>query len=440
MLLNQRFTWGAVAIAMLGVTATAVARDPASAAQNKLLAKRAAEADCYRKLAETVYGVKITSDTYVRDFVAESDDIRTGIDTFVKGIRLSSPRYYEDGVAEVDGEVTVAKLITTLKTIHTKSYKGNRVTTTDIEQIKKRVQKDVIRVTGTGAPRPELPPNLPEGVEDIITPLPPGYQTTMRIPAIWRTVGPQARLMAERGAEVDAMRKLLEQIQGLRLTSDTLVRDFITESDEIRTQAQGIVVGAYRVSKYLHDEDLIVEVTMEVPVSRVLTKIKELHAEHYRGNKVTTTDITNIKKTIHREKIRATGSGVPKAQFLSRAASAGYEMPPWMSRTIEATGQATDRDMNTAQGKLKAARAATIDAMRKLTEQVYGLEISANTTVHDFIAANDDITTQVDAVISGAVAGPANFDGDVATVRVTMPAAEVWSVVHQQQTIISRRG
>ena len=83
----------------------------------KLLAKRAAEADCYRKLAETVYGVKISSDTYVRDFITESDDIRTGVDTFVKGIRLSQPRFYEDGVAEVDGEVTVSKLITTLKTM-----------------------------------------------------------------------------------------------------------------------------------------------------------------------------------------------------------------------------------------------------------------------------------------------------------------------------------
>jgi hypothetical protein len=236
------------------------------------------------------------------------------------------------------------------------------------------------------------------------------------------------------------MRKLLEQIQGLRLTSDTLVRDFITESDEIRTQAQGIVVGAYRVSKYLHDDDLIVEVTMEVPVSRVLTKIKELHEEHYRGNNVTTTDITNITKTVQRENIRATGSGVPRAQFLSQAASAGFEMPPWMDRTIEATGQATDPAITTAQGKLKAARAATVDAMRKLAEQVYGLEITANTTVHDFVTANDDITTQVDAVIAGAVAGPASFGDDIATVRVTMPAAEVWSVVHRHQTIINRRG
>src|SRR5438552_9197811 len=100
-----------------------MAGDPATDAQNKLLAKRAAEADCYRKLAECVYGVQLTSDTYVRDFITESDQIRAGVDTFVRGIRLGTPRYFEDGVCEVDGDVTVAKLITTLKEVHEAHYK-----------------------------------------------------------------------------------------------------------------------------------------------------------------------------------------------------------------------------------------------------------------------------------------------------------------------------
>src|SRR3990172_1956794 len=136
------------------------AQNAALEAQNKLLAKRAAEADCYRKLAESVYGMKITSDTYVRDFVTESDEIRSGVNEFIKGIRLGPPRYYDDGTCEVDGEVTVAKIITTLKEVHAAHYKGNRVTTTDFEQIKESVKTDVIRATGSGVPRPELPPDL----------------------------------------------------------------------------------------------------------------------------------------------------------------------------------------------------------------------------------------------------------------------------------------
>lgn len=415
------------------------AGDPASDAQNKLLAKRAAEADCYRKLAETVNGVKLNSSTYVRDFVTESDEIRTAVNTFVKGIRLGPPRYYDDGTCEVDAEVTVAKLITTLKEIHTEHYRGNSVTTTDFQNIKKTLKKDVIRVTGAGAPRSSIP-NLPEGFEDLLTPLPDGYVITRSMPAIWNAVPGQARLMAVRGARVDAMRRLLEEIKGLRLNSNTLVRDFITEYDEISTESRGLVIGAQEAGTYYHHDDLIVEVTMEVPVERVITKIKELHTQHYRGNRVTTTDIVNTKKTIKRTMIRATGSAVPPPRFMTAAKSAGVSMPDWIAKPIETTGQGTDPEIQTAQGKLRAARAAELDAKRKLVEQVYGLSISSTTTVRDFVTENDEIATQVDAMLAGAVVDRAIFEGDIATVKVSLAATSVWTVVHQHMLIVERRG
>lgn len=437
---NSRF-W-LLSAAVLGVCIGLPARgqDAAKQAQNKLLARRAAEADCYRKLAEAVYGVKITSDTFVRDFITESDQIRSSVDAIVRGVQLGQPRYFEDGACEVDGEVNVAKLVTKLKEIHAEHYKGNTVKTTDFQSVQETLKTDVIRATGSGAPRPELPPNLPAGVEEIITQLPQGYSATvMSIPPIWKSVGPQGRLMAERAAELDAVRKLLERIKGLRLTSDTLVRDFITESDEISASAEGIVVGAATVSKYLHPDELIVEVTMEVPVEKVVTRIKELHSEHYHGNKVTTTDITNIKKSIERDAVRATGSGVPGARFISQATSAGFESPDWMAKRIEASGQGTDPEMSSAQGKLRAARAAEMDAMRKLAEQIYGLQIESSTTVRDFVTQHDEISTQVQAVIAGAVAGTPIFGDGTATVMVSLPAAEVWSVVHQHRIILERR-
>ncbi len=423
----------------LGAAVPGWAQDATTDAQNKLLARRAAEADCYRKLAETVYGVRITSDTYVRDFVMESDEIRASLDTFVRGIRLGQPRYYDDGVCEVDAEVTVAKLVTTIKELHRTHYHGNKITTTDIENIKQTVKTDVFRVTGSGVPRPELPPDLPEGTLDVITPLPLGYMPRISVPPIWKAVGPQSRLIAERAAELDAMRKLLEHIKGVRLTSDTLVRDFITESDEISAQANGIVIGATVRKRYLHHDELIAEVTMEVPVEKVITKITELHRTHYHGNKVTRTDITNIKKTIKREMIQATGSGVP-GRFLGNARSAGVETPAWFGKRIRATGQGTDAEIHTAQGKLRAARAAELDAMRKLAEQVYGLTISSNTTVRDFVTEHDEISTQVEAVLANAVGQEPVFEDEVATVTVSLPAAEVWSVIHQHTLIIKRRG
>lgn len=442
-MIRKPWTW-ATAVIAAGLPVLVLAQNPAAEAQNKLLAKRAAEADCYRKLAESVYGVQINSETYVRDFVAESDQIQAGIDTFIRGIRLGPPQYYEDGACQVEGEVSVEKLITEIKSLHSTHYKGRTVTTTDIEKITERIQTNVIKAVGMGAPRPELPPNLPAGIEQVIEPIPQGYTppAVISVPGIWKTVGPQARLMAERAAEVDAMRKLLEQIKGLRLTSDTLVRDFVTESDEIRTQANGIVIGAAKVSTYLHSDELIVEVTMEVPVEKVITKIQELHTQHYHGNKVTSTDIKKLQEILTREMIRATGSGVPRADLIAKAAASeqGFYQPEWTARPIEATGTGTDPEMATAQGKLKAARAAEIDAMRRLSEQIYGLQIQSGTTVRDFVSQHDEITTQVQAVLAGAIPGEPKFAADVVTVTVTISASDVWRVVHGHMEIIQRKG
>ena len=115
-------------------------------------------------------------------------------------------------------------------------------------------------------------------------------------------------------------------------------------------------------------------------------------------------------------------------------------MPTWFGAKIKATGQATDPDIRSAQGRLRAARAAELDAMRKLAEQVYGLRISSDTNVRDFVTQYDEITAQVDSILAGAVSEEAVFDGNIASVTVSLPGADVWSVVHQHMLIVNRRG
>jgi len=419
--------------------ASARAQDAAKQAQNKLLAKRAAEADAYRKLAETVKGMRINSETLVRDFVTEYDVIKSELDTYVKGIRLGEPVYYDDGTCEVRAEVTVAKVITKIKELHTRHYRGNRVSGTDIERMKQYVQKDVIEAIGMGAPRPELPPDLPEGVAEMLGPPPADVPPT--IPELWRSIPPQERLMAARAAELDAKRKLLERILGLRITSDTLVRDFVTEYDEIRAQADGIVVGARQKGRpYYHDNELIVDVTVEVPVESVITSIKRLHTRHYRGHRVTGTDIVNIRKTVKRNTFEATGSGCPRPQAIQMAAaSTGQNMPDWIATKITATGNGTDPALDTPQGKLKAHRAAELDAKRRLAEQVYGLHIDSDTLVRDFVTEYDEIRSQVDAVLVGAIEERTDWGADMVTVTVSLPARDVWTVVNSQIVITRRR-
>lgn len=437
--MNRNWMVRALAIGFVALATRGAVAQQVSDAQNKLLAKRAAEADAYRKLGETINGFQLSSQTFVKDFVTESDEIRAGMDTFIRGARFGQPRYYDDGVCEIEAEVTVAQLITTIKELHTRHYKGNSVTGTDIEQFQQALKTDVVKATGTGAPRPDLPPELPAGVEANLTQV-EVTTTTLYVPPIWKSVSAQERLMAQRAAHLDAARKLLERIKGLRLTSNTLVKDFVTEYDEISTASEGIVVGAKQKGPaYFHDGELIVEVTLEVPVQSVITQLKELHTRHYKGNSVTGTDIEQLTKILKTDMFEATGTGTVRPQAIQQVVSAGFEMPAWVAETISAVGEGTDPAIDTPQGRLKAARAAELDAKRKLSEQVFGLRIDSNTLVRDFVTEHDEISTQVNAVLIGAVANPPSFGNGIAQVKVILPAAEVWRVVHQQITIVERR-
>lgn len=73
-----------------------------SAGQKRLLAQRAATADAYRQLAELINGVNVDSETIVKDFVTESDIIRTRVSALIKGAVPGKPKYMSDGTVEVE--------------------------------------------------------------------------------------------------------------------------------------------------------------------------------------------------------------------------------------------------------------------------------------------------------------------------------------------------
>jgi len=75
----------------------------------------------------------------------------------------------------------------------------------------------------------------------------------------------QARAMAERAAQVVAYRNLLEIVKGVRVDSETVVENFMTKSDIIRTKVDGIIKGAMPIKKqYLSDGSVEVTVVMRM--------------------------------------------------------------------------------------------------------------------------------------------------------------------------------
>lgn len=204
------------------VTAVGYGAPPENAvneAQARLMARRAAQMDAYRTLAEKIKGLRITSRTEVRDFITESDEIQSRVEAFIKGARIIDEKERDDG----SWEVTVGLELAPLAELITRSFEEKR-------QITKAESQRVI---------------------------PPG----------------QARLMARRAAILDAYRNLLELVKGIQIESGTTVEDFMLRDDRIRSRVEGLVKQA-RIVDEQYLEDGTCEITLEFDVSRVRETIR----------------------------------------------------------------------------------------------------------------------------------------------------------------------
>ncbi|MEE8400181.1 MAG: hypothetical protein V3S89_14305 [Desulfobacterales bacterium] len=77
---------------------------------------------------------------------------------------------------------------------------------------------------------------------------------------------PQARPMALRAAQLDAMRNLLETTKGVQIDAKTTVVNFMVDSDVISAKVQGMVKGA-RIVKQEYLSDGTVEITMQMSMN-----------------------------------------------------------------------------------------------------------------------------------------------------------------------------
>jgi hypothetical protein len=85
----------------------------------------------------------------------------------------------------------------------------------------------------------------------------------------------QRRLLAMRAARLEALRDLTEQVHGLRLTSDSLLRDAVLRDDRIAAQVNGTLRGARTATIEPRGEDGYV-VTMELDTDTVAYVLRAL--------------------------------------------------------------------------------------------------------------------------------------------------------------------
>jgi hypothetical protein len=129
---------------------------PGTKAQKMLRAKRAAEVDAQRLMAEKVLGVQVRGETTVRDFCLQNDQVHACVNAWLRGLKPLDIRFLDNGTCEVDVELTRRTVIETVETL-VQRRKGFFRTTTEVTQTTQTEVKDeVFTVTGRGTEEAEV--------------------------------------------------------------------------------------------------------------------------------------------------------------------------------------------------------------------------------------------------------------------------------------------
>ncbi|WP_419807490.1 hypothetical protein [Sphingomonas sp.] len=121
-------------------------------AQKRLLARRAAQVDAYRLLYERINGLRLTSGTTMGDMLNHNDAIRAQFDGHLAGFSQTRERYGPDGVVEVQMQITLDEVVTTVhRSVDAVYHDDGRWQGKEYEDISRRNNRKVIVVVGCGA-------------------------------------------------------------------------------------------------------------------------------------------------------------------------------------------------------------------------------------------------------------------------------------------------
>ena len=145
----------------------------------------------------------------------------------------------------------------------------------------------------------------------------------------------------------------------------------------------------------------------ETKQAQAEVKSMEAKMAEMKAAEVKATESKNAELKAAQAKV-AEAKAEAKAAETKNSPDSTSMITPLMERqqTVRATGYAvisTQNHRNPAQRRLMAIRASKLDAYRALTEQVYGQQLDAQTTVAEMMVTSDTFRTRVQGIIYGAV-------------------------------------
>lgn len=134
---------------------------PNTMGMKMLRAKRAAELDAYRLMAERITGVKLNSETTVANMCLANDKVQASLVAFLKGLKPTAVTYKPDGACSVTMQLKIREVVKTVETL-VRIY--NSENKDKIENVKIATNDKIFTVTGHGAPRDNVVVSPPDDI------------------------------------------------------------------------------------------------------------------------------------------------------------------------------------------------------------------------------------------------------------------------------------
>ena len=190
-----------------------------------------------------------------------------------------------------------------------------------------------------------------------------------------------ARLKAEQAAKGDALRNLLEVLQGAELTTGDKLGTLLQNDAAMKLKISGTLRGFKVVEKhYFSDTGVSVDVEAELDKlpPELLAQLKQPAA-----------------------------GGPPKSDGKESAASPprqdGNGTIDWSRRVIQARGQGTPElnSATTATARMGTERAAKVDAVAQLLRALKAASVEGGGTVADLLAKDDGLRAKLENKLGG---------------------------------------
>ena len=101
----------------------------------KVTTERSARIDAYRKLAETMYGTVINSETTLEDYAVKNDTVRTTVKGVVRGARVINTGYYSDGAISIEMKIKSGKIVDQLIPVTGNVFGSNYLASPEVIQV-----------------------------------------------------------------------------------------------------------------------------------------------------------------------------------------------------------------------------------------------------------------------------------------------------------------